>query len=119
MIQFFLSDMLSSLSQGHIFLSESISFTTLAREIHQKLQNQKSIDLYIYVNSEICISNLEILENFEILFDHSLIQNIIFVIDSQNLKFAEVNRAIRFMRDVYQYNVSTKIAEYQIISTSS
>lgn len=119
MIQFFLSDMLSSLSQGHIFLGESISFTSLARQIHQKLQdqNQKSIELYIYINSEICISNLDILENFEILFNHSLIQNVIFVIDSQNLKFAEVNRAIRFMRDVYQYNVSTKIAEY--LSTSS
>lgn len=116
MIQFFLSDISASSCQGHIFLSESISFSTLASQIHQMLQNPKDIDIYVYINSAINISSLNILENFEILFEHSLINSMTFVIDRENPNFHKMTRAIRFMHDVYQYKVSSKIAEYQIIS---
>ena len=60
--------------------------------------------------------NLELEENFEILFIHSSLNKIIFVLDTSDPQFERLARVIRFMNQVYEYNVFIKAAQTQVIA---
>ncbi|MGB7337692.1 MAG: hypothetical protein WBC91_02285 [Phototrophicaceae bacterium] len=95
------------LKRWDIFVSTSISFNTLSSLIHKQSQccRYPTDDIHIYVGAECQLFDVELLENFEILFLHSPIQAIYFVINEENHQLEKLDRIIRFMRQVYEYNV--------------
>jgi hypothetical protein len=112
-IQIFATDVL----RWDIFLSTSTSFSALSSLIHKQIIEAATQirDLYIYVGTNSQIQGLELAENFEILLVHSPIECVHIIVDRTNAEFQTIDRAIRFMRDVYDYNVCIAIAQTQII----
>lgn len=115
-IQIFATDV----SRWDIFLPTSTSFSALSSFIHTQIIDSSTqiSDLYIYVGTNNQIHGLELAENFEILLAHSPIDCVHIVVDGSNPQFEKIDRAIRFMRDVYEYNVCIAIAQTQIIHSS-
>ena len=103
-VQFFPN---AGLKRWDIFIPKSISFNTLSASIHKQSQCYKypTDDIYIYIGIECQLFDIEVLENFEILFSHSPIQKIYFVINEENPQLEKMDRILRFMYQVYEYNV--------------
>jgi len=100
-----------------IFLSTPSSFSVLSSLIHKQLIEAATqiLDLYIFVGTNSQIQGLELAENFEILLVYSPIERVHIIVDRTNAEFETIDRAVRFMRDVYEYNVCIALAQTQII----
>lgn len=115
-IQIFCTDV----SRWDVFLPTSTSFSALSSLIHTQIIDAATqiTDLYIYVGTTYHIQGLELVENFEILLAHSPIDRVHIVVDESHAQFEKIDRAIRFMHDVYEYEACIEIAQMQIIHSS-
>lgn len=110
----------TEVSRWDIFLPTSTSFSALSSLIHTQIIDSATqiSDLYIYVGTSYQIQGLELVENFEILLAHSPIDRVHIVVDKSHAQFEKIDRAVRFMRDVYEYNVCIEMAHMQIIHSA-
>jgi hypothetical protein len=112
-IQVFATDV----SRWDIFLSTSLSFSAVSSRIHEFVIKADTAvrELRIYVGMGCYIHGLEIVENFEILLNFTPIDCIHIVLDNLSCQLVSVDGAVRFMREVFDYNVHLTIVEADLI----
>lgn len=112
-IQIFCTDV----SRWNIFLPTSISFSVLCSLIHEFItKTDKTVrELYIYISMGSYINGLEIVENFEILLEFTSIECVHIVLDNVSDQLVTVDGTVRFMREVFGYNVCLTIVETELL----
>lgn len=88
------------------FPDEIITFTTLASYLHVHIRKQSVSVVVIAINEGAEIYGLEVVENLEVLFNHTPVVDFRLVLDKQHPNYEKVERTARFMREVYGYQVS-------------
>jgi len=84
---------------------EVVNFMTLASMLHVEIK--KPIDkVVVTINRGVEIQGLDVVENFEVLFDHTEIVDFSLVLIADNPNLEQVARAVRFIREVYDYRIA-------------
>jgi len=85
---------------------ETMCFRELVSFVHKSVNMPVSIFITFSGRS---LKGLDVVENFEILFDHTPINDLTLIVEPENSKYADITRAARFISQVYGYPLTIQV----------
>ena len=85
---------------------ETLCFRELVSFIHKSVNTPVSIFITFTGRS---LRGLDVVENFEILFDHTPINNVTMIVERDNPKYEHIARVSRFMEQVFGYQLKVQV----------
>ncbi len=82
---------------------ETMCFRELVCLIHKYVKTPVSVFITFTGRS---LRGLDVVENFEILFDHTPIKAVTLIVEQDNPKYDDITRAARFISQVFGYQLN-------------
>jgi len=82
---------------------ETICFGKLVSYLHKSVNTPVTVFITFEGKS---LKGLDVVENFEVLLDHTPVTEITLIMEPDNPKYSQIERVARFMWEVYGYKLN-------------